>query len=224
MDTTKLDYTEMRGPMTGDVAEGYRDGGLVIVSVRLQGCAEELFALRTDRPVAQVLREELDQRLPAPDQDKAKINAANIRADYETFKTARRDGWEPRPIRTWGQHTYIVLSDIDLAAGPQTIRAIDITNEPGVARFGLAWPEQGWNEESCQALRKNAMINYPDEGSGIGVMVEDGPFPDTVLHSGELIVHVTPGTVLELREREAAIMDEIADSVDGGAPLPYPFR
>jgi hypothetical protein len=56
----KTEYTEVRGELA--VAEGYRDGGLVVVRLQLQGATEEVFTTRDSRPVAAILREELAAR------------------------------------------------------------------------------------------------------------------------------------------------------------------
>ena len=56
----KTEYTEVRGELA--VAEGYRDGGLVVVRLRLQGATKEVFTIRDARPVATILREELTAR------------------------------------------------------------------------------------------------------------------------------------------------------------------
>ena len=105
--------------------------------------------------------------------DRTYLSADDIRKSSDFLRTARRDGWESRPIRKWGPFEYIVYGSIDLKWGEQTITVLDITGDSDVARFQLAYPEQGWDEESNRERRHYALVSPPEEGEYWLVMAED---------------------------------------------------
>lgn len=103
---------------------------------------------------------------------RTELTAEQIRKSHDAYREAKRDGWEHYPIRKWGPYEYIVCDTIDLRPGEQTITVIDITGRDDIARFQLAYPEQGWDEESNRAMRRFALVCPPDEGVYWLVMIE----------------------------------------------------
>lgn len=154
------------------------------------------------------------------------ITPDSIRASYDTYKLARRAGWERYPIRTWGPFEYIVYSDIDLRLGPQTITVIDITDRQGVARFACAWPEQGWDEESCRKTRRFALLYTLEEGmydwlvmtedpSDSGCLGESLYYTDGV-HAAELTIFVGSAASIEIDQFIGDIAWAVAEARAAG--------
>lgn len=58
-----MNYTRINGFHSGDFAEGYRDGDLVVIHIQIQGHAPELFSIETNELVENVVKQEFIERL-----------------------------------------------------------------------------------------------------------------------------------------------------------------
>lgn len=139
---------------------------------------------------------------------KPDILASDIRQKYDNYKLAKKAGWEQRPIRQWGPYEYIVYDSIDLRLGAQTITVIDITGTGNVARFQMAYPEQGFDDEHNQALRRYALVLPPEEGIYWLVMREgetntsfdNAYYATSQFYAADLTIFVCSSAAVEIDE------------------------